>query len=154
MNRRDIAASLHRNAQVSRADIFGASDSKYSPIRFQSDAETMFAGYVGSKYVAGGSVLFGVNPGGGGDSYEKHPDDDLLYNRLRAFRDATHDDVAGKFEAINDVFPSIVVNWNLWRIFRPTLAALNVDLEQICYLNAVPFQASRRRAPGDTRGGE
>lgn len=142
-----IAARLHRNTRVSRADIFGPSDLQYMPIRYVEDAALMYPGYVGPKYCKEGIVVFGVNPGGGGDAYQRHPDDDELYCAIRSFVQAKPPYLEKELSRLNRIFERIVQSWNLWRIFAPTLDALRVQLNEICYLNAVPYRTRENKKP-------
>ena len=142
-----IAAQLHRNTQVSRADIFGPSDIRYVPIRYVEDAALMYPGYVGSKYCKEGTVVFGVNPGGGGDTYHRHPDDEELYCAIRSFVQTKPQHLEKDLSGLNRIFERIVQNWNLWRVFAPTLDALGVQLNEVCYLNAVPYRTRENKTP-------
>jgi hypothetical protein len=40
-----------------------------------------------------------------------------------------------------------VRNWNLWRIFEPTLEAFDLKLFQVCYLDAVPYRIRENKKP-------
>ena len=142
-----IAAQLHRNTRVSRADIFGPSDIRYMPIRYVEDAALMYPGYVGSKYRKEGTVVFGVNPGGGGDAYDRHPDDEELYCAIRSLVRTKPQHLEKELSELNRIFERIVQSWNLWGIFAPTLDALGVQLNEVCYLNAVPYRTRENKKP-------
>lgn len=152
--RRKIAKRFSDNVRISRATIFGAADPR--PISLVEDAETMFAGYVGPRYAQGGVVLLAINPGGGGDAYQRRTaQDEKLYPLLRKFKSATDTEALKRFEEINGVFPNMLRRWNVWRIVEPCLEAAGVTVDQAAYLNAVPYRtrgdamppiAARRRA--------
>jgi hypothetical protein len=134
---------------VPRHDIFGAADAKCLPLNLRSDAETMFAGYVGSGFECDrGILLLAINPGGGRDAYTmRTPEDESFYPLLQTFKAADSRGIVDAFEQINRAFPPIVRAWNLWRILGPTLAAASRSLEQIAYMNIVPYRTRGDRPP-------
>lgn len=141
-----IAARFHANAQVPRSAIFGHDDPL--PLNLPEDAHTMFAGFVGTGYAPGGTVLVAINPGGGGDAYtHRRPADEQLYPVLAAFRDAVGAAVPEKFEEINRVFPPLFATWPIRRIVGPCLEAAGARLDDIAYLNVVPYRTREDRAP-------
>ncbi len=109
----------------------------------------MFAGYVGRNYIPGQGILFlAINPGGGGDAYDQRiPEDEIFYPLLIAFKEARGANVLPACEAINKAFVPIVKNWNLWRILGPTLDAASVSLEQVAYMNVVPYRTRENKMP-------
>ena len=54
--------------RVSRSDVFGTAD-KQLPISESGDALVPQIGFIGQDYRPGGTILLGINPGGGGDTY-------------------------------------------------------------------------------------
>ncbi|EDP62605.1 hypothetical protein BAL199_13718 [alpha proteobacterium BAL199] len=138
--RLNLADRLHRNAKVDRPAIFGADDPR--PVNLPQDAETMFAGAVGPRYRPGGLVFLAINPGGGGDTYTRRtPEDERFYPLLQAFKSRENAaDGMSEFEAINRAFAESLRRWNLWRILSPCLDAAGMDLDEIAYLNAVPYR--------------
>ena len=135
--------------RISRKDIFGVVDEKCAPEHLLADAATMFAGYVGPNYEPGvGIILLAVNPGGGGDVYAtRTAADELLYPLLRKFKAADGLEVLESFERINAAFARIVKDWNLWRILRPTLEAADVAIEEVAFMNIVPYRTRNDRMP-------
>lgn len=119
------------------------------PVNLPEDAETMFAGYVGLNFTPGdGLVFLAINPGGGGDAYiTRTPEDELLYPLLGEFKRSTGDEVRERFEDVNAAFTRVLPHWNLWRIFAPTLAAAGRELDEIAYLNVVPYRTRQDRMP-------
>ena len=145
--REQIAIQFYKNSQISRNEIFGNADYKYMPANYQEDASTMFAGFAGKNYKKNGVVLFGVNPGGGGDGYKKHPRDDELYSQLKIFKNCNKKSSLIEFEKINVIFLPILKEWNLWNILLPTLEALNINENDIVYLNAIPYRTRENKKP-------
>ena len=87
MNRSALAKIFNTNTQITRGTIFGSGAEKSMPLHLRENADTMFAGYVGKTYEPGGIVLFGVNPGGGGDTYDRRSyEDPTFYPLLQAFK--------------------------------------------------------------------
>ncbi len=146
--RRKVAPLVHRNAQVGRTAIFGPDEPRLRPVNLPSDADTMFAGYIGRRYQSGGVVVVAINPGGGRDAYRKRtPADEVFYPLLEALKTAADEDVDRAFESVNDAFVPIVQQWPLWRILRPTIDAACVRLSEICYLNVVPYRTHGDKMP-------
>lgn len=145
--RRTIAEHLQACTAITREDIFGTHELKYAPINNVDDSNLMFAGYVGRQYQPRGCVLLAINPGGGGDSYRRTPEDDSLYPLLRAFKSAGPAEQRSAFDAINQWFQSNVPHWNIWRILGPTITAAGYGIEQVAYLNAVPYRTRGDKVP-------
>lgn len=147
--RSDLAFHFHGLVQIPRTKIFGDKSDYYMPLYLHEDSNTMFAGYVGPDYKQGeGVVILGINPGGGGDS-NKHrsQEDEKFYPLLHAFKNAEHSEIVEAFEAINAAFVPIVKKWNLWRILEPTLQATGLDIEEVAYLNIVPYRTRSNKMP-------
>lgn len=146
LDRRQLAMVFHRNVQVSRAEIFGANDPM--PMHLTDDAALMFPGYVGRRFQSGGPLLLAINPGGGGDAYQRRTmEDERLYPLLDAFRRSGPDDAPQIFEDINVAFAAIVSRWNLMRILGPVIDAAGAALDEIAYLNAVPYRTRGDKVP-------
>ncbi len=137
-----ISKHFHQLVQISRKDIFGELDIKYAPVNLPNDAATMFGGYIGANYRPGfGLLLLAINPGGGGDAYTKRiPEDEIFYPLLMEFKSARGAEILPAFENINKSFASIVQRWNLWRILKPTLDAANKSIDEVAYMNVVPYR--------------
>ena len=149
-SREAIAEFLHRCVRIEREAIFGPDDAeKWLPKYLNEDASTMFAGYVGPRYVPGkGIVLIAINPGGGGDSYSRRtPEDERFYPLLHKFKTADRSNAQKAFEDINDRFKEMVQRWNIWRIIEPTLDAAGLSLEQVAYVNLVPYRTRGDKMP-------
>jgi hypothetical protein len=149
VNRTAFARHFHSLTAITREEIFGSAESAVRPINLSADTATMFAGYVGKSYEhARGLMLLAINPGGGGDTYVKRiPEDEVFYPFLKSFKTAQADDVVASFERINQSFASIVRGWNLWRILRPTLDAAGRTIEEVAYINVVPYRTRQDKMP-------
>lgn len=146
--RRRIASRFKENTRISRDQIFGHLSDKYRPLNLRKDAEVMFAGYVGANYRPGGCVVLAINPGGGGDAYAKRTqEDEVFYPLLYALKLAVSPKTLEAFERVNSAFEPIVQCWNLWRILGPTIDATSYRLDQIAYLNAVPYRTKEDKIP-------
>lgn len=147
--RATLASHFYRLTGISRIDVFGDADSNYRPINLPEDNATMFAGYVGRDYTPGKGLLFlAINPGGGGDAYTvRIPEDEVFYPLLHKFQAADRSRVLETFEAVNSAFVPIVKGWNLWRILGPTLDAANVNIDEVVYMNVVPYRTRENKMP-------
>ena len=147
--RKSLASHLNLMTRISRDDVFGDADSSYRPRNLPEDNATMFAGYIGRDYTPGkGLVLLAINPGGGGDAYTRRiPEDEVFYPQLIAFKNAQGSDVLPAFEAVNEAFVPIVKGWNLWRILKPTLDAAEAGIEEVAYMNVVPYRTREDKMP-------
>ena len=143
-----LANHFHALTKISREDIFGEADSSERPVTLLEDSAIMFAGYVGKEYQPNrGLLLLAINPGGGGDDYERSTEDEVFYPLLSSFKDAAAGDVEEAFKAVNNAFVPIVRSWNLWRILHPTLVATGRTIDEIAYMNAVPYRTRENRMP-------
>lgn len=149
IDRRVLAQHFHTLASITREQIFGATESTCRPLNLYHDVITMFAGYVGSNFVAGrGLLLLAINPGGGGDAYTcRTREDEEFYPLLAKLKTAKPADLVMCFEQVNEAFARIVQRWNLWRILEPTLRAAGRRLEDVAYLNVVPYRTRGDKIP-------
>ena len=89
-----------------------------------------------------------MNPGGGGDAYRNRTAADEVFVPLLAdFRAADRHEVVEAFELINDAFVRIVKGWNLWRILSPTLEAACFPIDEIVFINIVPYRTRNDGMP-------
>ena len=77
----DIVTAFHLAALLPRSSVF--SSDELQPITAPDDANTAAPGWVGSAWRSGGTLLVGINPGGGGDAYRGNPTDARLYGLMR-----------------------------------------------------------------------
>jgi hypothetical protein len=148
-NRETLASHFHRIANISRAEIFGASDAELRPTNLPDDANTMFAGYVGINYRKGrGLLLLAINPGGGGDAYtQRTPEDGAFYPLLVQLKTSSPEKSCEAFDRINNAFVGIVQRWNLWRVLQPTLEAAGRSIDEVAYMNVVPYRTRGDKMP-------
>lgn len=123
--------------RIQREDVFGASDLQL-PVSQPRDAMIPQIGFVGQDYRPGGTLLLGINPGGGGDTYARTSEDSLLLPMSKELRDglASPDKVSVFFGQ----YAANMRTWNLWRIAAPVLDACGSRQSQIAYLNWCPFR--------------
>ena len=110
----------------------------------------MFAGYVGVDWKpAVGLLLLAINPGGGGDAYESRTSEDQKFiPLLTRFKETEPSEVLESFELVNRAFMRIVKGWGIWKkILDPTLNAAGVALEDVAYLNIVPYRTRNNQMP-------
>ena len=92
----------------------------------------MFAGCVGAYYRPNiDPLLIAINPGGGDDS-GLTPIDDIFCSLLRQFRNAAPERVLECWERVNAASLPTFRTWNLWKIIKPTLEAVNRPFESCC----------------------
>lgn len=141
-------ARCHRAAlgalRLSRREIFGDADDQL-PIAEPADAQLPQIGFIGSGYRRGGTVLLGINPGGGRDAYRRTPEDARLLPMISALRE-------GELSPrdVQEVFDLVAVTmrrWNLWRVVAPVLDACGEGQEEIAYLNWCPFRTRQDKMP-------
>ena len=149
LDRRTIADHWRSCVRISREEVFGSDDGKHAPRHLQDDAATMFAGYVGVDWKpAVGLLLLAINPGGGGDAYESRTSEDQKFiPLLTRFKETEPSEVLESFELVNRAFMRIVKGWGIWKILDPTLNAAGVALEDVAYLNIVPYRTRNNQMP-------
>ena len=147
--RREICELWQDSVQIEREVIFGPHDAKCRPLHLADDANTMFAGFVGRRYRSdAGILLLAINPGGGGDAYRSRTgEDEHFYPLLRAFKRATPEHALEAFERVNEAFAEIVRHWNVWRIIERTLEAAGKALDEVAYMNLVPYRTRADKMP-------
>ena len=146
-NRTKAAQHFYSLTQIEREDLH-LGDEKYLPLCLQDDARVMTTGYVGENYEPGkGILLLGINPGGGGTKFAaagRSAEDELFYPHLYEFK-ATGS--LGSFERINNAYARVLPYWNLWRILGPTIEAAGTKLDEIAYMNVMPYRTRDNKTP-------
>lgn len=134
----EIVTAFHKTAAMRRGSIFNSDE--LMPISAQQDANTAAPGWVGPAW-ASGTLLVGINPGGGGDAYQRNRTDDLLYSVLREFRDAKNLTAQMQaFDRLSLVWSDIQRGHNIWRIIKPILDATGESVQNIAFMNILPFR--------------
>lgn len=123
--------------QVSRKDVFGTSDDQL-PVSEPEDATIPQIGFIGHRYYSGGTLLLGINPGGGGNAYSRTAADSHLLPLIQRLRDGEAS--PGNLKAMFDQYIENLQSWNLWRIVNPTINACGITQHEIAYLNWCPFR--------------
>jgi hypothetical protein len=143
-----IALEFHRASQISREELYVKSDDPQLPIVCQDDARLPSLGFVGKSYIVGGICLMAINSGGGGDTYTRTPEDEILYTLIEKFK-AEDDSIARikAFEVMSKTYSSQAQEWNIRRIIMPVLKACNSDINSIAYLNTFPFRTRGDNTP-------
>lgn len=139
-----VVTAFHAVSRLCRADLFD--DDHLMPITAIEDANTAAAGWVGSSW-AGGTLLVGINPGGGGDEYRRNPTDAELYALLRAL--AAADAGTGAEQALARVsvaWQRLQRTHNIWRIIQAILDATGERVEEAAFINILPFRTRMDRA--------
>lgn len=140
----DITKAFHSTARLQRSSIFTSCD--LDPITAPENANTAAPGWVGSAWRSGGTLLVGINPGGGGDAYKGNPTDYRLYNLIRAFRDSPPVDLADALRAMSDAWMAIQATHNIRRVIDAVLEAVGEGASASAFINIVPFR-TRNDAP-------
>ena len=71
----------------------------------------------------------------------------MFYPLLAEFKRATSQDCETTFEQVNGAFMAAVMGWNLRRILLPTLEAAGTTIEEVAYMNVVPYRTREERMP-------
>lgn len=146
----NIVAAFHRTARLMRAAIFD--DDRLMPTSAPEDATIAASGWVGPDWKSGGTLLMGINPGGGGDRYRGNPTDQRLYGLLQQFRDA--DDVKEQRAALrrlSDAWMDIQSTHAIRRVTSAVLDAVGECDVTSAFMNVLPF---RTREDKPARAGE
>ena len=139
-----IVSAFHATSRLKRSDIF--TGETLTPLVAVEDANTSAPGWVGDDWRQG-TVLIGINPGGGGDNYRRNPTDDQLYDLLRAFRDAEESELASVFSELSAVWRSIQRTHNIWRVISAVLEATGESEREVSFMNVVPFRTRMDKTP-------
>lgn len=130
--------------RLRRSDIFDEVD-KQLPVSEPEDAAIPQIGFIGQDYRPGGTILLGINPGGGGDKYVRTVADSLLLPMIHSLRDGEASPDA--LEAMFNQYATNMRTWNLWRIVAPTIDACGSRQSEIAYLNWFPFRTRADQMP-------
>lgn len=140
-----IISAFHRSAGLSRSDVFF--NDLLMPLTAKDDALVPAAGWVGAGW-SNGTLMIGINPGGGGDNYRRNPDDDRLYELLRQFRDVkTLSEQTIAFERLSAGWIDIQRTHNIWRIINAILEATGESAHEIAFMNILPFRTRMDKQP-------
>jgi len=140
----ELYGTLLKAVRLHRSDVFGADD-RQIPTREPIDALIPQIGFVGSDYRPGGTLLLGINPGGGRDTYRRTAQDSRLLPLITSLREgeASPDALKKMF----DLYAANMRSWNLWRIASPVIEACDHGQSEIVYLNWCPFRTRGDKMP-------
>jgi hypothetical protein len=148
MNTNKAAEAFHRSARISRAELYGVPQDRQLPAHLVEDARIPFLGFAGSQFQPGGVVLLAINPGGGGDAYQRRTMQDAqLLPLIEAFTKSSGEEITKHFVAMSSNYAAQVRTWNLWRIFAPVLQACGKEMDEVIYLNCFPYRTAGDRMP-------
>ena len=123
------------------------------PVVNLDDARTASPGYLGDQYRPGHSpLLLGINPGGGGTNATRPESvmaDRPVYQALRAFRDASPDNLRQAFEQLNRAMATVMLTkWRIGKLFQAVIDA-NAEwtLEHLAFMNVVPYRTRPNEHP-------
>ena len=139
-----IVNAFHATSRLKRSDIFAGGAA--TPTTALEDANTSAPGWVGEAWQQG-TVLIGINPGGGGDAYRRNPTDDQLYGLLRAFRDASGSDREQAFSELSSTWREVQRTHSIWRVISAILEATGESERQVAFMNVVPFRTRMDKLP-------
>lgn len=140
-----IVETFHSTALLRREAIF--ENDSLMPITATEDAKTAAPGWVGPQW-GGGTLMIGINPGGGGDNYRRNPTDEELYKLLRAFRDsASAEDQILAFGQLSAAWTRIQKSHNIWRVIGKILDATGEVEQEVGFMNVLPFRTRMDKAP-------
>lgn len=137
--------AMHATARLKRPEVF--SDDLLMPVTALIDANTASPGWVGSDWQPGGTLLVGINPGGGGDAYRGNPTDTSLYRLIRAFRDAPEPKRAAALAALSEAWIAIQAAHNIRRVVDAVFEATSSKARNAAFINMVPFRTRNDAAP-------
>ncbi|VXC98309.1 hypothetical protein SPHINGOT1_270115 [Sphingomonas sp. T1] len=103
----------------------------------QSTATLLHPGFLGLDYPIDGTgtLVIGMNPGGGTDTPNREERDTLV-----AIRD---DGSVEAFDRLNSVAAKLYPSWPIWRNnLLPLLKSAKVDPATVAYIHAVPFRVA------------
>jgi hypothetical protein len=103
----------------------------------QSTATLLHPGFLGPDYPVDGTgtLVIGMNPGGGTDTPNKEERDTLIAIR--------GEDSVAAFDHLNSVAAKLYASWPIWRNnLLPLLKAAKVDPATVAYIHAVPFRVA------------
>lgn len=136
----------HDCAQISRAEIFGARDA-LRPVYdnngvISTQIDTPAVGMVGPNYARRRVAIVSVNPAGGSPRSASTDNDRKLYELFKQIRDEQSPHPS-TFEALNAQFMACVPEWRIaYQYVNNIVDALNLTLDDICYLYVVPFRTA------------
>ena len=143
-NTETVAAAFHATANLRRTDIF--TDDRLTPICSLADAHTAAPGWVGPNWAPGGTLLMGINPGGGGDDYRVNPHDAELYDLIRALRDADGEAACvAALASLSAAWISIQATHSISRVINAVLAAVGQKESQSAFMNVLPFRTRENK---------
>lgn len=139
-----IINAFHATSRLRRGDIFIGDAA--TPLVAVEDANTPAPGWVSDAWQRG-TVLIGINPGGGGDAHRRNPTDDELYALIRAFRDADGNGRDVAFSKLSCTWRTIQKTHNIWRVISAVLEATGESEREVGFMNVVPFRTRMDKLP-------
>lgn len=141
----EIVQAFARIARLERQEVFD--DERLMPKTSVDDAIQAAPGWVGSSW-DGGTLLVGINPGGGGDNYRGNPSDKALYDACRRLKEA-HSALDQKeaLGALSNFWMQTQRTHNIWRIISKIIDATGERESDIAFMNILPFRTREDALP-------
>lgn len=143
-----IVAAFHATSLLAPSAVFA--EEGLQPITALDDTNTAAPGWIGDRWRPGGTLLVGINPGGGGDAYRGNATDARLYGLIQEFRHAEPGDQADALAAMSDAWIAIQATHNIRRIIDAVLDAVGEYARSSAFINVVPFRTRNDAAPRKT----
>ncbi|HUB12426.1 MAG TPA: hypothetical protein VMB34_10745 [Acetobacteraceae bacterium] len=108
-------------------------------------------GFVGRRYLPGGVLLIGQNPGNDRIGKGRSEADLRQYEILHRLREAGVNNAESLSAELMSVLGSFVMpTWLIVRnVVDPLLAALHLELDEICYINLIKFRTLDSGIPSE-----
>ncbi|AVA13731.1 MAG: hypothetical protein WA935_14845 [Sphingopyxis granuli] len=141
----EIVQAFARIARLKRQEVFD--DERLMPQTSVDDAMQAAPGWVGSSW-DGGTLLVGINPGGGGDNYRGNPSDKALYDACRRLKEARSvSDQKEAMGALSSLWMQTQRTHNIWRIISKIIDATGERESDIAFMNILPFRTRQDVQP-------
>lgn len=139
-----IADTFYATANLRRADVF--TDDRLTPTSCVEDAHTAAPGWVGPDWAPGGTLLVGINPGGGGDEYRMNPHDAELYGLIRKLRNASGQAaISAALVHLSAAWISIQATHSIRRVISAILESIGQNERQAAFMNVLPFRTRENK---------
>ncbi len=151
MNKFQTEAALlfHSLVQIERHEFLGVRDKELYLPKFQAcDSHLMCPPFMGRNYKKGGLVVLAINPGGGNHKSEARVyGDGILYPIVEKFKSVEGQPSICYWEEFVPVFKEAKKSYPIYQTLLHILNASKSDLDDICYLNFLPYRVRNDKYP-------
>jgi hypothetical protein len=143
----DFIDTIWQTTQIARSQIIDPSNDE---LKYDEYSCTLCPGYFGINYSDKRILVIGHFPAGGTESYSNskyYIMDNKFYGSIIEFKKSSKEDRESKYFRMIEITKEYMKSWDIYRLFKVIFKNTSLCIDDVCYINAVPFRIYQNRKP-------